>query len=69
MQRHNRNINNTIGPKIFGNGAGFVINEYLDIGLKLISCERVNDQGILITKNMILRAEESLKSANQSQYS
>ena len=54
----------TIEPKIFGNGAGFVINEYFDIGLKLISCERVNDQGTLITKYMVIRAEQSLKSAN-----
>lgn len=59
----------TIEPKIFGNGAGFVINEYLDIGLKLISCVRVNDQGTLITKYTIIRTEESPKSANQSQYS
>jgi dihydrofolate reductase len=54
----------TIEPKIFGNGAGFVINEYFDIGLKLISCERVNDRGTLITKYMVIRAEQSLKSAN-----
>ena len=59
----------TIEPKIFGNGAGFVINEYLDIGLRLISCVKVNDRGTLMTKYMVLRAEESLKSANQNQYS
>jgi hypothetical protein len=46
-----------------------VINEYLDIGLKLISFVRVNDQGTFITKYMVTRAEESPKSANQSQYS
>jgi len=54
----------TIEPKIFGNGAGFVINEYFDIGLKLISCERVNDRGTLITKYMVIRAEQSLKPTN-----
>jgi hypothetical protein len=54
---------------IFGNGAGFVINEYPDTGFKLLSCVKVNDQGKLITKYTIILAEESPKSANQSQYS
>ena len=40
----------TIEPKIFGTGGSFVIEEKLDINLQLISFERVNKQGTLITK-------------------
>jgi riboflavin biosynthesis pyrimidine reductase len=40
----------TIEPKIFGIGGNFVIAEKLDINLQLISCEKVNKQGTLITK-------------------
>jgi dihydrofolate reductase len=40
----------TIEPKIFGTGGSFVIEEKLDISLQLISIEKVNKQGTLITK-------------------
>jgi len=40
----------TIEPKIFGTGSNFAIDEKLDIGLRLISCDKVNEQGTLITK-------------------
>ncbi len=40
----------TIEPRIFGTGGNFVIDEKLDIDLRLISCEKINEQGTLITK-------------------
>ena len=40
----------TIEPKIFGTGGGFVTEEKLDINLRLIHFEKVNEQGTLITK-------------------
>ncbi len=45
----------TIEPKIFGQGGNFVIEEKLDINLQLISCEKVNKQGTLITKYAVIR--------------
>lgn len=45
----------TIEPKIFGTGGNFVIDEKLDISLKLISCESVNDQGTLFTKYKVIK--------------
>ena len=45
----------TIEPKIFGTGGNFVIDEKLDINLKLISCEQVNEQGTLITKYAVIK--------------
>lgn len=45
----------TIEPKIFGLGGNFVIEEKLDINLQLISCERVNKQGTLITKYAVIK--------------
>lgn len=45
----------TIEPKIFGTGGNFVIEEQLDINLKLTSCEKVNDQGTLITKYAVIK--------------
>ena len=42
-------------PKIFGVGGNFVIEERLDINLRLISCEKVNEQGTLITKYEVLK--------------
>lgn len=44
----------TIEPKIFGTGGNFVINENLDINLQLISVEKVNDRGTLITKYALI---------------
>ena len=48
----------TIEPKIFGTGGNFVIEEELDINLRLLSCEKVNDQGTLITKYVIVKDKE-----------
>src|ERR1035437_487584 len=45
----------TIEPRIFGAGSNFAIEEKLDINLHLISCERVNEQGTLITKYAVLK--------------
>jgi dihydrofolate reductase len=45
----------TIEPKIFGVGGNFVIEEKLDIKLQLISCERVNLQGTLITIYSVIK--------------
>ncbi len=45
----------TIEPKIFGTGGNFVIEEQLDINLKLTSCEKVNEQGTLITKYAVIK--------------
>ena len=44
-----------IEPKIFGSGGNFVIEENLDINLRLISCEKVNEQGTLITKYAVMK--------------
>jgi dihydrofolate reductase len=45
----------TIEPKIFGAGSNFVINESLDIDLKLLSFEKINEQGTLITKYSVIK--------------
>ena len=45
----------TIEPKIFGTGDNFAMDAKLDINLRLIQSEKVNDQGTLITKYAILR--------------
>jgi dihydrofolate reductase len=45
----------TIEPRIFGVGSNFAIEEKLDINLHLISCERINEQGTLITKYAVLK--------------
>ena len=45
----------TIEPKIFGSGENFAMEAELDINLRLIQSEKVNDQGTLITKYAILK--------------
>lgn len=45
----------TIEPRIFGTGGNFVTEEKLDIKLQLISCNKVNANGTLITKYAVLR--------------
>ena len=45
----------TFEPKIFGTGGNFVTGEKLDINLRLIDCEKVNEQGTLITKYAVLK--------------
>lgn len=49
----------TIEPKIFGTGGSFVIEENLDINLNLISFEKVNEQGTLITKYAVIKKGKS----------
>ena len=46
----------TIEPKIFGMGENFVTQEKLDIDLNLISCEKVNERGTLITKYVVIKS-------------
>ena len=45
----------TIEPKIFGTGGNFATEVNLDINLRLIHCEKVNEQGTLITKYAVLK--------------
>ncbi|MDY0342524.1 MAG: dihydrofolate reductase family protein [Lentimicrobium sp.] len=45
----------TIEPRIFGQGNSFVIAEKLDIHLKLLSCEKLSDEGTLLTKYAVLK--------------
>ena len=45
----------TIEPKIFGKGDILVSHELLDIELKMITCERVNELGTLIAKYMVVK--------------
>ena len=45
----------TIEPKIFGMGGNFATDAELDIDLRLIQSEKVNDQGTLITKYAVLK--------------
>jgi dihydrofolate reductase len=48
----------TFEPKIFGAGANFVTDEKLDIDLRLISFEQINEQGTVLTKYEVLRSEK-----------
>jgi dihydrofolate reductase len=45
----------TLEPKIFGTGDNFATGAKLDIDLRLIQSEKVNDQGTLITKYAVLK--------------
>ncbi len=45
----------TIEPKIFGTGQNFATDAQLDINLRLIQSEKVNDQGTMITKYAVLK--------------
>ena len=45
----------TIEPKIFGKGDILVSHELLDIELKMIRCENVNEQGTLIMKYEVVK--------------
>ena len=47
----------TFEPRIFGTGGNFAIDENLDINLRLMHCEKVNEQGTLITKYAVLKNE------------
>jgi dihydrofolate reductase len=44
----------TLEPKIFGSGRNFVAESQLDIELELISCERINERGTILTKYRVL---------------
>jgi dihydrofolate reductase len=43
----------TIEPRIFGKGKNFVVEEKLDIELKLLSSEKINEVGTFINKYKI----------------
>lgn len=45
----------TIEPKIFGTGRNLVVPEDMDIELQLISMERANERGTLITKYAVMK--------------
>ena len=45
----------TIELKIFGIGGNLVIKQKLDINLRLIGYEKVNEQGTLITKYAVIK--------------
>ena len=45
----------TFEPRIFGTGGNFVTDVDLDINLRLIHLEKVNEQGTLITKYEVLK--------------
>jgi dihydrofolate reductase len=45
----------TTEPKIFGTGGNFVTDEKLDIDLRLIHHEKVNDRGTIIAKYVVLK--------------
>ena len=49
----------TIEPKLFGRGDNFITDEEFDIGLKLLSLEKVTENGTLITKYEVIRSETS----------
>ena len=45
----------TIEPRIFGIGQNFATDAKLDIDLRLIQSEKVNEQGTMITKYAVLK--------------
>ena len=45
----------TIEPRIFGQGGNFVTEEKLDISLRLIQSEKVNEKGTLINKYEVVK--------------
>lgn len=45
----------TIEPKIFGKGHGMIADTKLDLNLKLLSFEKLNEQGTLLLHYQILR--------------
>ena len=46
----------TVEPRIFGQGESLVSEEKLNITLKLISCEKLNDEGTLLTKYAVVKS-------------
>ena len=45
----------TLEPLIFGQGESLVAEEKLNIRLKLLSCEKLNDEGTLLTKYAVVK--------------
>ena len=45
----------TVEPKIFGAGSNFVADVPLEVDLELISFEKVNERGTLITKYAVIK--------------
>jgi dihydrofolate reductase len=45
----------TFEPRIFGTGGNFATDVNLDISLRLVHLEKVNEQGTLITKYVVLK--------------
>lgn len=45
----------TFEPRIFGRGGNLVIDEQLDIELRLLSYSKVNDEGTIVTKYQVLK--------------
>ena len=60
----------TIEPKIFGSGNSFATDETMSVSLQLLSCDRVNEKGTLITKYKVLQSNSSLEiTADENQKS
>ena len=45
----------TIEPKLFGKGINLISDTDLDVTLKLVDIQKVNEEGTLITKYLIVR--------------
>jgi dihydrofolate reductase len=45
----------TLEPKIFGKGGNLVVEEELDVTLKMLSFEKVNEQGTVLTKYAVIK--------------
>lgn len=45
----------TIEPKIFGAGDNFAMTAHIDVDLKIISCNQVNEKGTLIARYRVLK--------------
>jgi dihydrofolate reductase len=45
----------TFEPRIFGKGGNLVIDEQLDVELRLLSYSKVNDEGTIVTKYQVLK--------------
>ena len=48
----------TVEPRIFGQGESLVADEKLNIILKLLSCEKLNEEGTLLTKYAVVKSRE-----------
>lgn len=48
----------TLEPKIFGSGGNFVVDSKLDVSLRLLTSEKVNEQGTLINKYAVINNDK-----------